>query len=336
MRLRLRELPRVSLSYGLRWESDEGGAAVFDVVDHNIDGRGLTLGLRALVSGNDDSVRLYSRLPRVFGSKASLELFVEGRRETSDGILTDSLESTLQFSFPLGPRSTGRTYGRWRERHVTEENPDPFFPIDITITSPFLGFQYIHDSRDSPLAATRGRFTSLDFSGSEEFLGSDFKYARFFAWTSLFRSAGRVGGRPLRWAQSYRLGLAEPFDNQVLIPDEQIRFFAGGAYSVRGYPTESLGPVSDLFGPLGGEALIVINQELRMALPFALTGVAFFDAGNVWAEREDIGLDLKSAIGLGLRWASPIGILRVDVAGPLNRRPDDSAYQAYFGFGHVF
>ena len=332
---RVEELPRLTLSYGLRYESDRGAAAVLDVVDQNLDGRGLTLGLRALYASDDQSARLYSRLPRLAGSRSALELFLETREEVREGLITDSLEASLQLSVPFGDRTIGRVYGRWRRRHIVEEDPNPIFPFEEEITSPYAGFQVIFDGRKSG-PASDGLFASVDLSGSEDFLGSDFKYARIFGWTSYVRPAGSLGGMPMRWAQSYRLGIARPFDGQELLPFEDIRFFAGGAYSVRGYARNSLGTISEFFGPLGGEALLVLNQELRLSLPLDLTGVAFFDAGNVWEERQDLSLDLQPAIGLGLRWASPVGLLRLDVAKPLDRRPSDSNLELYFGFGHIF
>jgi outer membrane translocation and assembly module TamA len=117
------------------------------------------------------------------------------------------------------------------------------------------------------------------------------------------------------------------------------RFFAGGPYSVRGYELESLGPQESL-GSLrraaGGEALVVLNEELRVALPWDLVGLAFFDAGQVWAKPGDADFDFAKSVGLGLRARTPIGLLRFDAAYPLDRRPFDASYKLYFGFGNVF
>ena len=140
----------------------------------------------------------------------------------------------------------------------------------------------------------------------------------------------------MTWAQSLRLGLADSFEQEL---DRDDRFFAGGPYSVRGYPTESLGPQEDLGlfeRPLGGQALIVVNQELRLQLLRSLTALLFFDAGNVWAVTGDIDFDLLTSTGIGARWISPVGLVRLDVALPLNRRPDDPSYKLHIGFGHTF
>jgi outer membrane protein assembly factor BamA len=238
---------------------------------------------------------------------------------------------------PLGEHDTAHLYVRYRTTHIFEIVPDPFFPFDSEIRLPLAGLQLLRDTRDDKIDPRRGLFASLDLSGSGSFLGSDFEYARLFGQVASFRNV-RLAGRPLTWAQSVRLGVEHPFGGQEIIRDEL--FFAGGPYSVRGYRQETLGPQEslglDLVRAAGGEALFVINEELRFALPWSLTGLAFFDAGQIWAHPRDAGFDLAKSIGLGLRTSTPVGLLRFDAAFPLNRRPGDGRYKLYFGFGNAF
>jgi len=67
-----------------------------------------------------------------------------------------------------------------------------------------------------------------------------------------------------------------------------------------------------------------------------LGGVVFWDAGNVFARASDLSLDLRHALGAGLRWDSPVGLLRVDVGFPLDRRTDEKAYRLFFSLGQAF
>lgn len=333
---RMAEKPRFTLAYGVRWESEEGASAVADAIDHNFLGRGITLGVRGLYQADDQLARLYLGIPRTLGTRAgSLEYFAQARREDDEGFLTDTLETSLQLSLPLVDRVTGRIYGRYREQRFRLD--DPFFPIDERVVSPFLGVQLVYEGRAEPAAGAPGLFASADLSGADRFLGSDFKFLRFFGQVHYLRPAFRVRGRQIDWAQSYRLGLADAFGGQSLIRSE--RFFAGGEFSVRGYDTESLGPVEDLIlitRPLGGEALLVVNQELRFPIWQQLSGVGFFDLGNVWEEKRDLGSDLSKAVGFGLRADTALGLLRLDLAFPLDRREQDSTVRVYVGFGHVF
>jgi outer membrane protein assembly factor BamA len=334
----LAERPRFRLGYGVRWESAAGTAAVLDFVDENFLGRAVTLGLRSLYQSDDRSGRLYLDTGRVLGTRVSLESYAEERRRLfpEDNLVEDRREAALQASRPLGESSTARLYARYRTTHLYEMEPDAFFPFDLEIRLPYAGAQLLYDTRDDRIDPRSGLFTSLDLSGSGTFLGSDFKYARLFLQAAAFRHVS-LAGRPWLWAQAVRLGLAHPFGGQELIRDE--RFFAGGPFSVRGYAVESLGPreiLGDFDRALGGEALFVINEEMRFALPWDLTGLAFFDAGQVWARPGDADFDLAKSLGLGLRARSPVGLLRFDAAYPLDRRPGEASYKLYLGFGNTF
>ncbi|HSF38558.1 MAG TPA: translocation/assembly module TamB domain-containing protein, partial [Thermoanaerobaculia bacterium] len=335
----LAERPRYRVGYGLRTASGEGVSAVVDVADRNFLGRAITFGARGLYEENDQSGRLLLSTGGLLGTPISFESYAQARRRRLDegealAFIEDRREIALQLASPLGRRGTGRLYARYRTTHLYEEEPDPFFPFDLEITLPYIGTQLLFDSRNDPVDTTSGLFVSLDLSGSGAFLGSDFDYVRSFGQLNLFRGLG-LAGRRFTWAQSFRLGLAKPFRDQDLISDE--RFYAGGEFSVRGYETESLGPPRFLDDrPLGGEALLVINEELRFALPFDLTGLFFFDAGQVWPDPGDFGTGLAKSLGLGLRARTPLGLVRFDAAFPLDRRPQDESYKLYLGFGNAF
>ena len=80
----------------------------------------------------------------------------------------------------------------------------------------------------------------------------------------------------------------------------------------------------------------MLNEEVRFPLPWDLTGIAFFDAGQVWERPDEADFDLAKSLGLGLRARTPIGLLRFDAAFPLDRREGDERYKLYFGFGNAF
>jgi len=333
----LAERPRFHLGYGVRWENEVGTAAALDFVDRNFLGRAMTLGLLGLYQSDDRSGRLYLYTGGVLGTRISFDGYAEERRRlfTGDNLIEDRREAALQASRPFGESGTARLYTRYRTTHLFEMEPDPFFPFDLTISLPYAGVELLHDTRNDRVDPRSGLFISFDLSGSGTFLGSDFKYVRLFAQASAFRDVSFTG-RPWTWAQAVRLGFAHPF-GQEMIRDE--RFFAGGPFSVRGYELESLGPreiLGDIDRAAGGEALLVINEELRFALPWDLTGLVFFDAGQVWARPQDADFDLAKALGLGLRARSPVGLLRLDAAYPLDRRRGEPRYKLYLGFGNSF
>ncbi|MGC8917298.1 MAG: translocation/assembly module TamB domain-containing protein [Thermoanaerobaculum sp.] len=340
VRLHLEEDPAKSLAYGLRWEATQGFAAVVDFVDRHLLGRGLTFGLRGLYEKNEQTGKAYFAVPDIFGSGVRTEVFLEQRRRTTPGgpfapdLVEDRTRLTFQLARPVGQGWTASFYGRWQKTHIFERTD--FFPLDVTVTFPFAGVGLLYDSRNDRFLATRGVLASLDLSGTSPALGADLEFLRFYGQLAAFWPVGEVAGKSLTWAQSVRLGLARAGAGQELIRSE--RFFAGGEYSVRGYETDSIGPREELGSssrPAGGAALLVLNQELRLELPFDLTAILFVDAGQVWAKTSQLGLTgLSWSTGLGIRSRTPLGLVRFDLAypwqGPHHR------FKVYFGFGSTF
>ena len=190
----------------------------------------------------------------------------------------------------------------------------------------------LRDSRDNPLNPARGSFLSLNVLVAPQVLRSDFDFVKEFAQLSLTRALGRS---PMTWAHGYRAGLIQVFGGQR-IPFDDL-FKAGGPNSVRGFDLDALGPRGTNNLPLGGEAVIVINQELRYRNARTGLGAAvFYDAGNVFAKVRDVDFNLRHSVGVGLRYDSPLGLLRFDVGFPLSKRPDEHTYRFNFGLGQAF
>jgi outer membrane protein insertion porin family len=206
------------------------------------------------------------------------------------------------------------------------------------------GFEltYARDHRDNPTDATHGTFNTADFSDAIEAIGSSASYLRGFFQNSSFYSFGRA----FVFARSVRFGVEEPIGNTVppysqsclvsctTVPLPE-RFYAGGGTSLRGFGLNQAGPRDPTTGfPVGGLALLVFNQELRfpMKLPFVgnrLGGTIFYDGGNVYDDIYHITLAWKSksltdlnylsnTVGVGLRYPTPIGPVRLDVGFLLN------------------
>ena len=118
------------------------------------------------------------------------------------------------------------------------------------------------------------------------------------------------------------MGLATSYGGGLIQTE---RFFAGGGNSVRGYAEESLGPLGPHGTPAGGSALLMLSQEVRFPLSRRIAGVGFVDAGNVFASVRDISLrELWLGAGLGLRFDTLVGLLRVDYGLGLERTPGRS------------
>jgi outer membrane protein assembly factor BamA/autotransporter translocation and assembly factor TamB len=210
------------------------------------------------------------------------------------------------------------------------ERAAPLGPEPIPIDVGALDTSVVRDTRDNPLNATRGAFISLNLSYAPKVLGSDFNYLR-----ELLQASYNVPvGRAMTWSQRVSVGSIHTFGTDRL-PISDL-FKAGGPNTVRGFGIDVLGPRTSSGEALGGGATLILNEELRYQHPTGFGAAVFYDAGNVYPTVRDFDLKLLHSVGVGLRYASGFGLVRVDLAFPLNRRPEDRSYQFWFGFGQVF
>jgi len=118
----------------------------------------------------------------------------------------------------------------------------------------------------------------------------------------------------------------------------QERFFTGGATSIRGFKEKFIGPKNEFDNPVGGNVLLNINLfELRYTFYKKLSAIAFMDLGNVWTNSSSLeNFDLRKGMGIGIRYNSPLGILRFDYGIKLDRQKDESFGEFYFSVGQAF
>jgi outer membrane protein assembly complex protein YaeT len=185
----------------------------------------------------------------------------------------------------------------------------------------------------------RGHSESLHLVYATPGLGGTFRYNEVLG-------EGRVyvplGSRHV-WATRVRLGAiySESADD---LPFSQ-RYFLGGSSSLRGWGRFQVAPLTDDGLPIGGRALFEFSTELRLMVRGSFGAVLFVDAGNVWDESTAVRLrDLLVAIGPGLRWVSPIGIVRGDIGFQRRRlpglaidgEPEQRFWRVHFSIGHAF
>ena len=116
-----------------------------------------------------------------------------------------------------------------------------------------------------------------------------------------------------------------------------LRFYSGGGGSVRGYDYQSVGPRNEKRDPLGGVSQVEMGLETRWRFSETMGLVAFLDGGMVYENVDDkLFQDMLWGAGLGFRYYTPIGPVRLDVAAPLDRRPGDDAWQLYISIGQSF
>lgn len=196
--------------------------------------------------------------------------------------------------------------------------------------------------QDSPLAdATHGMRVSLSVTPTFSFGHPSTRFFITQGTGSLYFDLGNIGlnNTPGRSILALRAlaGLAVGASQFSLPPDQ--RFYAGGSGTIRGYRYQAVGPLFDNRNPIGGTAINAGSVEFRQRIGMNFGTAVFLDAGNVSQNLSPFNGQLKMGAGVGLRYYTPIGPIRLDVAVPLQRRsgpnPDD-AFEIYIGLGQAF
>ncbi len=316
-------------SYQIRYNDESGARGELEAEVSNLLGRGLALGGRYSRGRDEEDVWGSVFVPAVGPGNLTASLF--RLTQDSPGVDFETGEAItirrrqkgieLQMAQALGPRTSLLLGYSFQRSSAT-------FIDSVDVAS--LDASLIRDGRDSPLDPRRGAFLSASLRVAPKLAASDYDYVKGMAQAFLAQPIGAH----LTWAHGYRLGLAHVFSDQPLVAFE--RFRAGGSNSVRGYARDSLGPADFLGEPRGGQAVLVLNQELRFHHRSGIGAVVFYDAGNVFTAPAELSLDLRHAIGAGLRYASPVGLLRLDVAWPIRRHEGEATHQIHFSLGQAF
>lgn len=134
-----------------------------------------------------------------------------------------------------------------------------------------------------------------------------------------------------------RVILGNIFGANVSAVPADLRYFTGGGDTIRGYEYQSVSPKDTDGDPMGGLSMLALSAELRAWVTDSIGIVAFIDAGRAYENKyQDFSEPLQIGVGLGLRYKTPIGSLRLDLARPVNKRNEDDDYQVYISIGHTF
>ncbi len=202
------------------------------------------------------------------------------------------------------------------------------------ISSVTFGLSY--DDRDSVFDPVKGNLLTGSWEVAGGPFGGDKDYFKFFGRASHYFPL--INGSSLEVRG--RVGVADPYGNSSTIPIYE-RFFAGGAYTIRGYKERAIGPIDQATSdPLGGESMVVGNVEYTYPLFSFLKVAAFYDIGNVWSKVNQIGDGgFKSGVGLGVRIKTPIGPIMLDYGIPLDKAPGEDTKGSgrfHFSMSHGF
>jgi outer membrane protein insertion porin family len=352
---------------------------IIEVSKLNLTGRADSLSFKLRGSTLQGRALLGYFAPNTFGNSHfsfQATAFAEKTRDINT-FTEQRYEGSVQLTNQISRLTTVLYRYSFRKVLVSNLNiPPQEIPLfqQPTLVSQF-GVTWFRDSRDNPADATKGSFNSADFSDAGTYFGSSASFLRFFFQNSTYYPIKRR----FSFARSARIGILVPYHDTVsltfpapicpaatpnctlptVIPLPE-RLFAGGGTSLRGFALNQAGPRDSGTGfPVGGQAMLVLNQEFRfpMRLPFigtALGGAIFYDGGNVYSRLSRISFNatlpkptfglqdpslppgptnlsvcltncsnelnyFAHSAGLGVRYKTPVGPIRVDLGYQINR-----------------
>jgi translocation and assembly module TamA len=211
------------------------------------------------------------------------------------------------------------------ERTHIEESAGPF---DYTLFG--LPLFLRRDVTDNLLDPTEGSRQSI---ATTPYVGSSLNFLSSRLQASAYRALDDKREYVLAGFAAVGSIIGEPRD---ALPKDK-RLYAGGGGSVRGYGYQKAGPLDSAGNPIGGRSSLELGMELRVKVTETIGIVPFLEAGNVYESTlPKPGGGLRYGTGLGLRYYTPIGPVRFDVAVPLNKRPQDDSFQIYVSIGQAF
>jgi outer membrane protein insertion porin family len=339
------EKPTGSVSLGAGFSSTEKVALSFGIRQENAFGSGNYLATEINTSRYNRTIVISTTDPYFTpeGISRTIDVFHRTTRPYLGDLNAYSLVSSgagTRFGVPFSEIDTVYFGVNLEQTSIRPGNNLPNAYVEYmqqfgyTSTSLPLTIGWARDGRDSALVPTRGilqRFNSdLSASGDARYVRTNYQIQQYTPLTKKYTLALNAD---LGWGQGLSNRPYPLFKN----------YFVGGLGSVRGFQQSTLGPsdsTNSLY--LGGPKKIVLNAELMAPFPGAgndrtLRLFAFTDVGRAFGENEKIDFgQLRSSIGVGLSWISPMGPLRFSYALPVKRQVTDKIQRLQFQIGTSF
>ncbi len=326
--------PRGSAEYSLR----------------NVRGRAETITFGALAGRLVQRVTANYQDPHFRGTSFASDTSASFEHNSENPIYTDRIEQVgFQLQKPLDSKKSKNLFLRYSysDTQITDLIIPALIPLDSdrNVRLSTLSATLSKDTRDNSLDAHRGMFQSLEVDLNPEALGSSVSFIKMLGQVANYKKLPSN----VIWANSVRVGFDTPFAGSH-VPLSQL-FFSGGGSTLRGFPLNGAGPqrpipvcsqgsstnCSQISVPEGGRQLFLVNSEFRIPVPIrkGVGVVAFYDGGNVF---RTIGFhgQYTNTIGGGLRYATPVGPVRIDIGHNLNAPSGISSLQYFITLGQAF
>ncbi|MDH7500050.1 MAG: outer membrane protein assembly factor BamA, partial [candidate division NC10 bacterium] len=334
LKLGVKEKLTGTFSLGGGYGSMDGLMAMGQIAESNLFGRGVRLSLSAEIAQRRTRFNLNFFDPRVYDTYNSAGFNLYNQERDFDQWREGRVGGDVTYGRPLYWLFEGYLTYRYERLNIFDLSKDaPQYVRDQrgrSSTSTLL-FALVRDLRDSRIDPTKGSksLASVQYAGG--FLGGNNHFAKYegdfsYYYPLFWKVVGVLHGN---------IGFAEGLGDQRLPVSE--RYFLGGPTTVRGYEFRDIGPVDENGEPYGGNKKLVFNAEIIFPLIENFKGVLFYDRGNAWEEGGHYSLsDMRQGVGVGLRFFSPLGPIRLEYGWKINPRKDESQGEFHFMVGAFF
>jgi outer membrane protein insertion porin family len=332
--VRVEEGPSTRLSWGVGYGSDEGPRGLLIVSRDNLWGKNRQGILATRASFREQRGRVIFTEPYFLGRRleASAVGFFESVAEPGFNV------ERYGGSFLVRKRHSEilSSLARYAFRRVktfnVEIDPAELDPQDQSVIIGSVGYSLIRDSRPDPINPRSGTYGTAEVELAGEALGSQSDFLRLFGRFYWYRDIGRG----MVFATATRVGWAIPFAGDTTLPLAE-RFFSGGQSTLRAFKFNEAGPTDEKGNPVGGNLLLIGNLELRFPVRGNFGGVVFLDIGNVFTDFSTVtNYEIRKIAGVGIRYNTPVGPVRVDWGHFLDRREGEDGSRFYVSVGQTF
>ncbi len=322
----LQEGPAHSVSAGVGYNTNLGLGATASWEDRNLFGGAEDLRLSAGVAQRQLGLFLSFRKPDFLERDQTFLTTAEVLRLVTPAFRSRREDAVAAIERPLLPSLVGDLGLSLERANVTEE----FRSENYTL----LGIPLVlrRDTTDNLLDPTLGSRETLTVTPYHGLATSKLNFVTTRLEGRDYERLDETGRFLLAGYAALGSILGEGRD---ALPADK-RFYAGGAGSVRGYAFQRAGPLGPANTPLGGASSVELGVELRYRITDTIGVVPFFEGGNVYPHSFPDSVKLFYGAGIGLRYYTVIGPVRLDLATPLDRRASDSPIQFYISIGQAF
>ena len=333
---------RHTVSAQIGYSTDLGGSAGVTWTHHNLFGNAEQLDLTALITGLGGSAEqglgydVYANLnkPDFWHRDQSLVVRIEGLKQDLEAYDQTALLVRVGLNRKLSTEwSVAAGLGAEQEQIIQEGETR-----DYTLVSIPLSASYDSTALANPLdAATHGIRASFSATPTESLVDGTAFFTILQATGATYLDLAHLGvSRPGRSVIAVRatVGSVQGASTFQLPPDQ--RLYAGGSSTIRGFKYQGVGPQFPDGNPVGGTSLDAATFEFRQRLFRSFGAAAFVDAGQVASNSAPFEGRLRVGAGVGARYYTPIGPIRLDFAIPLNKPAGGDSFELYVGLGETF